>query len=138
MDSLQKIDASSKLLHLVMVVRTKCCDHLRGERAMKEAIWGYLVKRIGKMENLLSGRVTEQTTGRILPERASRNSFHAWSQKTSQHAGPAAQKSNTHRFALLSLRLVLVLMGFCLTFLLTIAVQCTANAPAMAAGRLAS
>src|SRR5437588_3382581 len=53
-------------------------------------------------------------------------------QKASQHAGPAAEKSNTRRCALLSLRLLLVLISLCMSFLLTLAVQAMSNSPVLA------
>ena len=104
---------------------------------MKEAIWGYLAKSIGKTKNLLSCRSTEQTTGRILPASASGNSFHTWLQKVSQHTGPAAHKRNTRRCALISLRLLLVFMSVCISFLLTLAVQGMTNSPALAVASVA-
>src|SRR5207302_1094720 len=105
---------------------------LEGERAMKEAIWGCLAKRIGKMKNLLNCQAIEQMTGRTLPESASRNSFHTRLQKASQHARPTEQKRNTHRFALMSLRILLVFMSVCMSLLLTLAVQGITDSPARA------
>src|SRR5262249_24176894 len=63
----------------------------------------------------------------------SRNSFDTWLQKAPRYARLAAQKRNTPRFALLSLRLLMVLMICCFSFLLITIIQSTANAPVMAA-----
>jgi len=99
---------------------------------MKEAIWRYLVNRIGSMKNLLVCRLADQTIGRILPGSALECSFHPMLQKAGQHASPIAHKSNTPRLTLIGRRLLLVLMSFCVSFLLTIAVQGMTTAPALA------
>src|SRR5438270_11183542 len=97
---------------LLAIVRTKYCCTLRGVRAMQAAIGRclgrYLAHTIKKTNKLLICRLVEQTIVQTLPGSTREKSFHPWSHKASQHAGPAAQKRNTPRFALISLRLLMI------------------------------
>src|SRR2546421_5071859 len=100
---------------------------------MKEAIGRCLAHRRGKTKTHLSCRTAEQTTGhKALPQSALESPFHPWLQKAFQHPGRPAEKSNTRRCALLSLRLLLILMSLCMSSLLTLAMQAMTNAPALA------
>src|SRR5258707_1228852 len=96
---------------------------------MKETIYRSLAHRVGKIKILLTCPPTEQATGHTLL----RCSFSPSLQKASQHAGYPAEKSSMRRCTLLSLRLLLVLMSLCMSFLLTLAVQTMAIPSAQAA-----
>src|SRR5256884_4028576 len=104
-----------------------------GERAMKEAIYRCL-ESIGKRRNRLTCPSSAlPTAGHQAPAGSSlESSFHTWLQKAPHHAGYPAAKSNTRRCALLSLRLLLVLISLCMSFLLTLAMQSMTNTPALA------
>jgi hypothetical protein len=109
---------------------------------MKEAIRRCLTNNIGKDKNLLICRSAEQMTGQILPESTLESSCHSRLQKADQPAGPAVQKRDTSRYALIrlrfslrfSLRLEVILMSLYLSFFLAIGVQVMVTSPALAKG----
>ena len=88
---------------------------------MQEAIRRGLANTI---EKIMTCPSLEQTIGhKALPESALGGSPHLWSHTADQHAGLAAQKRNTRRFALISFRFGLVLMSISISFLLTITIK---------------
>ena len=101
---------------------------------MKEAIYRCLAHSRGKRKTRLTCPSSAQpTTGQ--PPAGS--SLHTGVQKAPHPAGPRAQKRSTRRHALLSLRLLLILVSLCASFLLTLAMPAVVTFLALAASHAA-
>src|SRR5262245_47697995 len=94
---------------------------------MKEAICSCLAHSRGKSATHLTCPSSVQPTTGQCPLAG-----RGW-QKPSHPAGPLTAKKSMRRYALMSMRLLLILISLCASFLLTLAVQAVTNSPVLAA-----